>query len=170
MNNKNILAVLKTKAEEIENGTLSAAKEKHLAAVKTEFEVIDRQASTQGYVTVVNKKTGRSLVISTGYDGRSYFYGTQRAVEAEGTLNEVAKVFDFYGYLTTDLKRNKFEDNRLPEVKRVEEFITAKNRKNMAEKRAAQLRKEIEEKMELLKSYEDDAAGSEKRMQAVLRK
>ena len=168
MKNKNILAVLKTKADDVVNGALSKNKEKALQEVQEMgFTVFTgRDESEQGYVTIMNEETKRSLVISKDMAGGSFFFDQFTRVEANGSYNEVAKVFDFYGYLTKEYS-NSYRYNMLPEMKRVRKYKQLKNNKDFAEKQAARLNKEIEEKMNQLKKYNNDIEIIEAKMEEI---
>lgn len=167
MKNKNILAVLKIKADDVVNGTLSGSKEKALKEVQEMGFTVrtDLGDSEQGYVTIANAETKRSLVISRDNLGGTFFFDGWRRVSATGSFNEVAKVFDFYGYLTKEYVEKR--PNVLPEMERVRKYKRLKKEKNFVEKQVARLQEEIEKKMKQLKKYTDDLEAIEAKMEEI---
>lgn len=168
MKNKNILAVLKIKADDMVNGTLNKNKAKALQAVQEMgFAVLtDSDKSEQGYVLIKNEETNKSLVISKDLAGGTFFFDVFTEVKADGSFNEVAKVFDFYGYLTKEYNNTK-RPIVLPEVERVRKYKQLKNEKNFVEKQVARLNKEIEERMNLLKGYNNNIEIIEAEMKEI---
>ena len=100
-----IKRVLKIKAddfEEVKNGT--GVKAEAIEAVEYEGFVIltDDDNSEQGYVTIKNEETDKSLVISKDRRGRTrIFDGYWGLVDSEERFNRIFKEFDVYEYLVT---------------------------------------------------------------------
>ena len=172
MTNKSILAVLKTKATELENGKVSQAKAKHIESViEMGFEIEVRENSSQGYVTIKNEETGRNLVISKGYDGYSYLYGNGRAFDAgfEMSFNEFTKCFDFFGYLTKPNQEqphnpHQFENSRVDQLKRAKQNI------DFAEKQIEEYREKMAEMQRMVDYYESKIKNDEAKVQSIMEK
>ena len=101
-----IKRVLKVKAEnfeEVKNG--AGVKAEAIEAVEYEGFVIltDDDWSEQGYVTIKNEETDKSLVISKDKRGRTrIFDGYWGLVDSEESFNQLFKDFNVYEYLVTN--------------------------------------------------------------------
>ena len=105
MMNEMIKRVLKVKAEnfeDVKNGT--GVKAEAIEVVEREGFVIltDDDNSEQGYVTIKNEETDKSLVISKDRRGRTrIFDGFWGLVDSDERFNRIIKDFDAYEYLIT---------------------------------------------------------------------
>lgn len=101
--NEAIKKVLKIKVVDFKAGVLSKAKRDAVATVEAveDLEILTyKDDSVQGYVTVCNHATGKTVVISKNYGGKtSLFDGYKGLDDSEEHFNEVMKGFDFVGYL-----------------------------------------------------------------------
>lgn len=161
--NKMILSVLKTKAVDIENDNLSKRKREHLNAIRElGLDVIDREDSSQGYVTVINKETNQSLVISKNRSGDVWLYGNSVwGVEANSrNFTELSKVFDYYGFLKSEPRERYPNWVVYPEQSRIIKYNQKKNsieglksiikRHKQKAKEAQEIVDEYEKRLELL--------------------
>ena len=155
--NKIILSVLRIKAENLDN--LSVAKQADLDTVKMKFTVEDRGDSEQGYVSIINEKTERSLVISKDRMGATFFFDGWKRVSAHGSYRSLCKTFDFYGYLMSEkTERESVEPSAVETYKRAKEEL------EFAEKRIREINHEIDK----LKSLKDLYSGDVKKLSQEL--
>ena len=164
--NKSILSVLRTKAGAIENNELSSAKKNHMdAVIELGFEVVDSNDSAQGYVSVRNAETGRSIVISKGYDNRSNVYLNGMPQSTEKTFNEFIKDFDFFGYLNKEMK--PVDDTQHVDAwDKVHEYKRTKRYLGYGIRRVEQLEEEIALKMQELEEAKKSVAEYEATLEA----
>ena len=158
--NKIILSVLRTKAENLDN--LSDTKQADLDSVKAKFVVEDREESEQGYVSIVNEDTGRSLVISKDRAGKTFFFDGWRRVSATGTYRTLCKTFDFYGYLMSEKTERKSV-----ELSAVEKYTRTKQDLEFAEKRIKEINFEMDKLQSLKDLYEEDVKKYSKELESI---
>lgn len=157
--NKAILTVLKTSVGEVDKNKLSKTKDRALEDVQSAgFEVSTNSGmSEQGYVTIKNNQTGRSLVISKDFAGRSRIYGNgvKNLGSSSKAFNNVIKLIDFYGYLTKPMMSDKIPTTS----RKMSQFKYLKSRENRYKRditQAEALIRETQEALEVHKQQLED--------------
>lgn len=151
--NEIVLRVLKTKAEDLQRGKVSDKKMSAYLFVESDgLEVlVDAKDSVQGYVSVRNPETGRTLVISKDYSDKTRVYGNHRCLgNIDKPFKEVVKDIDFCGYLNKPT-REKYREER----SKAQKYNIINNEKKRNMNLLEQYERQAEQAMKNVEKYKE---------------